>query len=80
MGNSPPSNVDAMKSPDNTFINLYAPISAQQSARTPVHQHARKRHLGTTSARERYQERVNEQKRKIAEMINNEKSKRGLCK
>ena len=80
MGNTPPSNVDAMKSTGNTFINLYAPISAQQPARTSVQQPARKRHLGTTSARERYQERVNEQKRKISEMINKEISKRGLCK
>ena len=78
MGNSHSTNVDAMKSAGNTFNNLYAPISAQQPARTPVQQPARTRHLGTTSVIQLYQERVNEQKRKIAEMINKEISKRGL--
>ena len=80
MGNSHSTNVVDTKFTDKTLIDLSVPTPVRQSARTPVQQHARKRHLGTTSAIQLYQERVNEQKRKIAEMINKEISKRGLCK
>lgn len=72
MGNSHSTNVVDTKFTGKTLIDLSVP--------TPVQQPARKRHLGTTSAIQLYQERVNEQNRRIVDMIHNEKLKRGLCK
>jgi uncharacterized protein YajQ (UPF0234 family) len=38
------------------------------------------RHKGNEYAQKKYKERVNEQNKKIADMIRDEKLKRGLCK
>lgn len=57
MGNSPPSNVDEMKSPDNTFMNLYVPTSVVGDIR-------RTRHCGSPYAQEIYKYKVEKQRQR----------------